>query len=515
MTNRAQFATAMAAVVFLGVGCAGDGAERDDVAEAASDLNAALIARAAGLELDTEWEVPPGDPLEHALAGFAKILCSAVFITGRDVEEAAENAGYFVSKPEERTTVTDTVVDMQNRAVHLTLDNRVTRTAKFYGDQGCVTLPVGADSVYFSPVKVISSLPGAMSQPWPMGDVLPNDPWPPEIDADGVAAAVAAAFDPPEAMTAAFVVTYKGRIVGERYMEGLDKDTQLPSWSMGKSLTAMLMGTLIQQGVYDLWQPAPVDEWHSTPDDPRGRIRIGDLMRMSSGLRFVAPQDPDYNYEFGYTQGYPDHLYVYTGAIDAFQWSISRPAQWGPNTVGRYRNSDPLTVNYLIRKAVEERGEEYHSYPQRALFDKIGIRKMYLETDPHGNFLLQGYEFGTGRNWTRLGMLYLQDGVWNGERILPEGWVDYAGTVAPAWEADGRPIYGGAFLWLNGTRTFPIPSDANYMAGAGGQYTITIPSHDLVVVRLGHYKGSQPGGQALRRALSLLMDAVPVVNGSP
>jgi hypothetical protein len=316
-----------------------------------------LVARAAEFELDTEWETPPGNPLEHSLAGFAKILCSAVFITGRDVAEAAEaaeNAGYFVSRPEERTIVTDTVVDLDDRAVHLTMNNGVTRTAKFYDDQGCVTLPEGAESVEFTPVKVTSNLPDAMSQPWPMGDVLPDEPLPAEVDEAKVAEAVAAAFDPPEGMTAAFVVTYKGRIIGERYMEGLDKDTQLASWSMGKSLTATLMGTLIQQGVYELWQEAPVDGWHENPDDPRAAIRIGDIMRMSSGLRFVAPQDPDYEYGYGYPQGYPDHLYVYTGAINSHEWAITRPAQWPPNTVGRYRNSDPLTINHLIRKGVEQ-----------------------------------------------------------------------------------------------------------------------------------------------------------------
>jgi CubicO group peptidase (beta-lactamase class C family) len=159
-----------------------------------------------------------------------------------------------------------------------------------------------------------------------------------------------------------------------------------------------------------------------------------------------------------------------------------------------------VATNYLIRKGVEEElGQDYHTCPQRALFDKIGICKMYLETDPYGNFLLQGYEYGTGRNWARLGMLYLQDGVWNGQRILPEGWVEYASSVAPAWEADGRPIYGGSFFWINGMGSFPVPRDAFYMAGAGGQYTILIPSHDMVVARLGHYKGAGPGGRALRR----------------
>jgi len=453
-------------------------------------------------ELSTGWEVPPGDPLELMTAGFAKILCSALFITGRDLATAADEDGFFVSPRAERRAVAKTVVDPQQHAVHLTLPNGVTRTAKWYGNQGCVTLPRGADSVYFTPVRITSALAEAQTQPWPMGDRLPDTPLPPEVDSAKIAAGVSAAFDPPEALTAAFVVAYKGRIVAERYQAGLDYTTPLPSWSMGKSITATLMGQLIHEGVYNLWQPAPVDEWQRR-GDPRHAIRIADLLRMSSGLRFVAPQDPD----FDPSRGYPDHLYVYTGAIDAFHWAVTRPSQWPPNSVGRYRNSDPLVINYLIKKAVLARKQEYLSYPQRHLFDKLGIRHMVLEPDPYGNFLLQGYELGTGRDWLRLGLLYLQDGVWNGERILPEGWADFVRTPAPAWS---QHVYGG-FFWLNRTKRWPVPEDAYFMAGAGGQYAIIIPTHDLIVVRLGHYKGSEAGERALGRALELLMGAVPQV----
>ena len=225
---------------------------------------------------------------------------------------------------------------------------------------------------------------------------------------------------------------------------------------------------------------------------------------MSSGIRIRAPQDPDYDPSLGY----PDHLYLYTGSVNSFTYAATRPQQWPPATVGRYRNTDPVLVNYLNRLGIEKLGEDYLTFPQRALFDKVGVRTMVMETDPFGNFLTQGYEFASGRDWARLGNLYLQDGVSNGERILPEGYVDFVSTLAPAWEADGRPIYGG-FFWINGTETFPVPRDAYYMAGAGGQTTLIVPSHDLVVVRLGHFKGSQPGGQAFRRALALLMEAIP------
>ena len=463
----------------------------------------ALAERAKSLELNTPYMPPPGDALEHHASGFAKIMCSAVFITGLDPDFAAENVGFFTSPYAERAKVKKPVIDRTAKAVHVTLPNGVRRTARYLGDQGCVTLPVGKDSVNFTPIQVRSQLPDPSTQPWPMGDVLPKKPLPAGLDAAKVKQAVDAAFESAAAMTAAFVVTWRGHLIAERYGEGITARTPLESWSMGKSVTAALMGILIKQGVYDLWQPAPVPEWQGT-GDPRAKIRIADLLRMSSGLRIRAPQDPDYDP----SGPYPDHVYLYTGSVNTFHYAATRPLQWPPGTVGRYRNTDPVLVNYLVRLGVERRGEEYLSFPQRALFDKIGVRTMVMETDPYGNFLTQGYELASGRDWARLGNLYLQDGVWNGERFLPEGYVKFVSTLAPAWEADRRPVYG-AFFWINGDGRFPVPREAYYMAGAGGQTALIIPSHDLVVVRLGHYRGGAPGFQSFRKALALLMDAVP------
>ena len=462
-----------------------------------------LVQRAKALELDTKYVPPPGDPLELHAAGYAKVMCSAVFITGLDADFARENVGFFTGPYEERGRLGKPQVDRAAKAVHVTLPNGVKRTARYLGDQGCVTLPAGKDAPEFKPVQVKRGLPDPSTQLWPMGDVLPKDPPPAGLDMAKVNQALDAAFEPAAAMTAAFVVTWKGRLIAERYGKGITLHTPLESWSMGKSVTAALMGILIRQGVYELSQPAPVPEWQR-PGDARARIRISDLMRMSSGLRIRAPQDPDYDP----SRGYPDHVYLYTGAVNSFQYAATRPLQWPPGTVGRYRNSDPVLVNYLVRLAVEKRGEEYLSVPQRALFDAIGIRTMVMETDPYGDFLLQGYELASARDWARLANLYLLDGVWNGKRILPEGYAKFVSTVAPAWQADGRPIYG-AFFWINGEGAFPVPRDAYYMAGSGTQIALIIPSHDLVVVRLGHYRGGGPGFQSLHRALALLMDAVP------
>ena len=166
---------------------------------------------------------------------------------------------------------------------------------------------------------------------------------------------------------------------------------------MGKSVTATMMGILMQQGVYTLDQPAPIPEWQKTPGDPRANISIAGhpayvewpAHSRATGSRIMPRQGT-----------YPDHLYLYTGSVNSFHYAATRPQQWPPNTVGRYRNTDPVLTNYLVRLAVDKRGDEYLSFPQRALFDKIGVRTMVMETDPYGNFLTQGYEFASG---SRLG----------------------------------------------------------------------------------------------------------------
>ena len=501
MRTASSMKTLLFSTCFLSVAC---GVVEEEIPNADGSTES-LIARAQAFELNTEYNPPPGEALHHQTAGFAKILCSGVFITGLDAADAAANVGGFISPFDERAHVVDTVVDYEQERVALTLSDGVTRTAKRYENQGCVAHGIGEDSVHFAPTAVERNLPPAATTPWPMGDVLSDAPWPSEIDMEKVEEALDIGFGPAEARTLGLVVTYRGRVLGERYGEGIDIHTPLESWSMTKSLTGTLMGVLIQQGTYELWQSAPVPEWQE-PGDPRQEIRIGDIMRMSSGIKINAPSDPDYDRDI-----YADHLYLYTATSNSYEWAATRPQEWPPNTIGRYRNTDPVLTSYLIRLGVEGRGQNYHSFPQRDLFDKIGIRDGLIETDPQGNFLGQGLAFMPARDWARLGNLYLEDGVWDGERILPEGYVEYASTLAPTWVSDGRLQYGGAFFWVNGQGSQGLPESAFSMRGAGGQSTTIIPTHDLVVVRLGKYTGSGPGGRALNQAFELLMEAVPPI----
>ncbi|WP_290802150.1 serine hydrolase [Aquidulcibacter sp.] len=463
----------------------------------------AMFARAKAAEISNAWTPAPGDPLSHFTIAYAKLMCSAVFVSGFDPEFARATLGdaNALAAVAHRVKSGAPVIDRQRREVRVTTHSGLTRTARFIGDQGCVSLPEGSNEIAFKPKPVPRNLPNAATTAWPMGDIVaPNAAA--GLDPAKIKAVVDAAFAPDDALTQAFVVTWKGQIIAERYGSGANASTPLEGWSMGKSIAASLMGVQMQQGLYTLDQPAPIPEWQGA-GDKRQSIRIRDILNMSSGLRVRAEQDPDYAYD----GGYPDHWYYYTGN-NAFAYAASRLQQWPPGVVGRYRNTDPVLINYLIQLGVKKQGGDYLTFPQRALFDRIGIRSAVLETDASGNFLTQGYDLLAGRDWARLGNLYLQDGVWNGERILPEGYVKFVSTLAPAWVADGRPIYGGLF-WVNGDGNLPIPRDAYAMQGAGGQYTIIIPSHDLVIVRLGRFAGSRPGTASLNRALALLMAAVP------
>ncbi len=447
-------------------------------------------------------DVPGQSATTLGTATYAKILCSAIFVSGRQPDEAQKNSAWFLqSEPDQKEPVVVNV-DRATKRVRATVKG-VTRLAAYYGDQGCIIHAEGQDGIFFKPTPVKSALPEAQKTPWPMGDAPSGKPYPKGLDKAKVDAAVAKAFADPAALTIAVVVLYQGEIVGERYDLGTTKDTQNESWSMGKSEMATLVGVAMHEGAFKLDDPAPVPDWRR-PGDPRGAIRVRDILNMSSGLAFSHTSTKGYDPAVDYS----DHFFVHAGAVDAYKYAVASPVEFPPQTVGRYRNVDPMSLGFLVRQFAESKGEEWLTWPQRHLFDKIGIRRQVMETDPYGNFLMSTFDYGTARNWARLGQLYLQDGMWNGQRLLPEGYAKFVSTLAPAWP---RKEYGGQF-WVNGEgRWKALPREAYYMSGAGGQSTIIVPSHELVVVRMGHQRGSSLSGAALNAALS---DLVPLIEAA-
>lgn len=450
-----------------------------------------------------------------SLAGPAKRYCSGIWVSERDRKEALYHSALLSGEAQANyeSGAVRFEVDDARRIVTASRDGVAAR-ARHFGDQGCVILPEGTDQVFFTPRKIVSTLPDAGSMPWPMGDRLPDEHLPAGVDVEYLDEAMETFFSNARDLRAAFLVVHRGRIIAERYGSGAHKDMQLESWSMGKSMTATFIGRLIQMGRLRLWDPAPVPEWHNTPGDPRAAIRIADLLRMSSGLQFSGGGSTAEQMARSFVPGFPDHSLGYSAPIDVFRFSASRPPEFPPNTVGRYRNSDPWTLGYVVRRTVESLGEDYHTWPQRELFDKIGIRRFVMETDPYGNFILTGYNFGTARHWARLGLLYLNEGVWNGERLLPREFVEFVRTRAPAWS---EPVYGGLF-WVNVNnddgspgRLYTLPPDTYYANGAGYQRTYIIPSRDLVIVMMSHRRGDTltPDREVRAlRALGLVVKAV-------
>ncbi len=197
---------------------------------------------------------------------------------------------------------------------------------------------------------------------------------------------------------------------------------------------------------------------------------------------------------------------VYFDGIDTARFVTEPPLEHAPGTVGRYLNCDPLALMRVLRETVEAQGEDAFTYPQRALFDRIGAFSMVLERDGWGNLILSGYDHGTARDYARFGQLHLDDGVWNGERILPEGWVKLVSTPAPSWP---RRNYGGLF-WVNGDQALAdVPKDVYYAAGAFGQFTIVVPSHELVVVRMGYSFNTGAIRESVAQLLRELIAALP------
>src|SRR5437660_635939 len=224
-----------------------------------------LIARAKALELATPYVPPPGDALEHHAAGFAKIVCSAVFITGLDPAFAVENVGYFTAPYAERAKLGKPVIDRAHSAVHVTLPSGVTRTALFLGDQGCVTLPAGAQSPSFTPIRVKNRVSDSSTQPWPTGDALPQEPVAAALDTAQLRRAADTGFEP-AAMAARF-----GRPVSQ-HRPGAG---ELPGATRGRTARRGVLVVPATRPVRQAWNALGGDRDRPLRRFPDARIRPG------------------------------------------------------------------------------------------------------------------------------------------------------------------------------------------------------------------------------------------------
>ena len=459
----------------------------------------------------TAAPAPEDHALSDSLAGWYAVgigahhLCAGLWVVGRDYERGPDRVvAEDISRFDQFRWEDDFfwTVDEAAREATVSSPRYGSRTAEYNGDQGCTLLPAGAENVFYQPRAVAPNLPDPATQDWPMGDRDALSSFP-EVDESALEAAFEFAFNDQgphgEQNTRGLVAVYRGKIIGERYREGWGPHTPQISWSMGKSIASALTGVLVQQGAYGLDDPAPVEEWREAPADPRREIRIRDLLRMSSGLDFD-------NFGLGPRRSYTaanEHMRIYFDALNVFRHAQNQPLRYEPGTVWRYRNSDPLTLLALAKEVMEDRGEDFLAFPQRHLFDRIGIRSAVLETDPWGNFIVSGYDYMSSRDWARFGLLHLWDGEWLGERVLPEGWSEFVSTPAPGDPSNG---YGGLF-WLNrGGAMDRLPPDAYWAAGFMGQNTVIIPSRDMVVVRQG--PSAQGFGPYMNEVAGRILDAV-------
>jgi hypothetical protein len=412
----------------------------------------------------------------------AKILCSGVFVAGRDPQSViSEDIGFHPLFKLVKAKIDNNEKSVTASFLGLGLFKK---KAIYQGQLGAVLLSgVAEDAIRNWKPNIPAPEPAnPETVAWPTGDLEAQTEFPPAVDKAKLDGAVDKVFSEPNPKhlrrTRAVIVVYDGRIVAERYAPGFSKDTRLIGWSMTKSVTSALVGILAGQGKLNIKSPAPVPEWQAA-DDPRKAITIDELLRMSGGLEWY--------------EAYAEHpvsdvnLMLFTKP-DMAAYAALKSLAVKPDQKWEYSTGSTMILSRIIRQTINDQ-DEYWAFPRRALFNKIGMRSAVLESDASGTFMGGSHLYATARDWTRFGLLYLNDGVWKDERILPEGWVAYTTTPSPTAK---RGDYGAQF-WLNKghpnkpqDRDFPkLPTDLFMCQGYQGQAVAVIPSCKLVVVRLG------------------------------
>ncbi len=427
-----------------------------------------LIAACLGLVVIL-WKALP------IISGFgAKALCSDIFLSGRNADEVI--ADDLQSFP---LGIASYSVNMQDSSVTASVLGLARKKAVFRSGLGA-TLVSGISEAELRSQRMDLAEPPRVnpdSLPWPDGDQI-ADSLTPGLDKKHLDSILEDLFSQGvlhHQPTRALIVLYKGQLVAERYAPGFSKNTKQNGWSMTKSITNALLGILVGQGRMDIDRPAPVEAWKN---DGRRAITIKDLMHMSSGLRwwefYAAPSDAT-------------NMLFKSANMGTF--AEGAPLRYPPGEHFTYSSGTANILSSIIRQTIGDR--DYYRYPYEQLFYPIGMFHTTLEPDAGGTFVGSSYCYATARDWARFGLLYLQDGIWKGKRILPSGWVPFT-AAAIAARNTGRGGRYGALWWLNAAdpanplgRVYPhVPADCFSCQGFDGQYVWVIPSKQLVVVRM-------------------------------
>ena len=311
-----------------------------------------------------------------------------------------------------------------------------------------------------------------IEKPYPFGHKKAKDTLFPEIDYTLIKKAIENAFtDRPDEQTLkntrSVLVLYKNHIIAEKYAPGFDKNTPMIGWSMTKSLMATLFGVLEKQKGFDIYKPVTIfPEWLN---DDRKNITTHHLIQMTSGLEW----EEDYAVVGDVTKMLFEDL-------DMSKRAIQKPLEHQPNSFFYYSSGTSNILSAIIRNQFKDQ-QSYLDFPYQSLIDKIGMYSAIVETDPNGLYVASSYAWASTRDWAKFGLLYLNDGLWNGEQILPKAWVNYVQQPSEASKGE----YGGHF-WLNhGEYLLDAPKDVYYADGYQGQRVFIIPSKDMVIVRTG------------------------------
>lgn len=279
----------------------------------------------------------------------------------------------------------------------------------------------------------------------------------------------------------AFMVLHKGIPVAEAYKPQFNQNTRFLSWSMAKSFTNALVGILVKQGKLDIFKPTGLDEWKN---DGRSKITLNNLLQMQSGLKW--------NEDYGNRSDVTVMLHCKS---DMSRYAFSQSLEYPVGTHWIYSSGTTNIVSYLIRRQFNS-DSSYYTFADRQLFSRIGITDAVFEVDPSGTRVGSSYLYATARDYARFALLYQNDGVFNGERILPEGWVKYSTSAASG--SNGKY---GAFFWLNRSKELPsAPEDMFICNGHDGQHIFIMPTQEIIVVVLG-YSPTSKGGMDIDRLL--------------